>query len=292
MNITSRAQWGARPPRSVTLVSWSERRYFVVHYSGAPATQTVRAIQDWCMNAPPHGRGFADIDYNHLVRGTTGEIYEGRGWNVVGAHATGYNTNGVGICVIGDGPISVAAKRSVRWLYEQYNARCGRTLTLRGHRDVATTGTDCPGNTIEAWVRAGLPAPDGEDDDMPTAQEIAAAVWAYQVPKGDEPGKTWEAGTVVGDTRGVAVRTWSEAHGANNGAATAVAALARFSGLDVDENAIVAGVLAGLTPERIAAAIPQSIVIDVIHALSQREITLSISDAPTPGSGPGGVSGS
>lgn len=173
MRIISRAEWGARAPRSITKVDPSLRTYFVVHYSGAPATQTVRAIQDWCMNEPPHGRGYADIDYNMLVRGTTGEIYEGRGWDVVGSHTTGYNTNGVGVCVISDGTISVAAKESVRWLYEQACARSRKALIVKGHRELATTGTDCPGSEIFSWVRAGLPAPVKEDN--MTTEDIKGA---------------------------------------------------------------------------------------------------------------------
>jgi hypothetical protein len=173
VKIISRAEWGARPPRSRATVDMSERRYYVVHHSGASATQTVRAIQDWCMNEPPNGRGFADIDYNHLVRATTGEIYEGRGWNVIGSHAVGYNTAGVGVCVIGDDQLGDAAKRSVLWLYGEYNRRCGRTLTVKGHRNVATTGTSCPGNKIASWIAAGMPRPEG--DDMPSVEEIWAA---------------------------------------------------------------------------------------------------------------------
>lgn len=154
MDITARATWNARAPKKNPVkVAASRRRYFVVHHSGAPADQSVRAIQDWCMD----GRDFADIDYNFLVRATTGQIYEGRGWDVVGSHTTNYNTTGIGVCVIGNNELSAAAKRSVRWLYEQANRRCGRTLEVRGHRQLATTGTDCPGDVIAAWLRAGMP---------------------------------------------------------------------------------------------------------------------------------------
>lgn len=34
--------------------------------------------------------------------GGDGKVYEGRGFNVVGAHAPRYNDKSVGICVIGD----------------------------------------------------------------------------------------------------------------------------------------------------------------------------------------------
>jgi hypothetical protein len=156
MNIISRSQWGARSPKKTpTTVAPSRRLYYVVHYSGAPASQSVKDIQGWCMD----GRGFNDIDYNFLVRGTTGEIYEGRGWDVVGSHTVGYNTNGIGVCIISNGPASDAAKLAVRWLYDQAVARAGHGLQIKGHRQLATTGTSCPGSAIFAWVQGGMLAP-------------------------------------------------------------------------------------------------------------------------------------
>jgi len=134
-------------------VEMRARKLFVVHYSGGPADQSVRAIQDWCMNAPPHGRGFSDIDYNFLVRGTTGEIYMGRGWDVVGAHTKGHNTEGLGVCVISKGPISAAAKTAVKWLYAEAERRAGHHLVVRGHGQL--TPTECPGRTIQKWLSSG-----------------------------------------------------------------------------------------------------------------------------------------
>ena len=176
MDIITRAEWGARPREgTATYVAPGERRYFVVHHSNGPVTQTVRAIQDWCMD----GRGFADIDYNFLVRGSTGQIYEGRGWDVRGAHTVGYNTTGVGVCIIGSDQCSDAAKLAVRWLYAQYNKRCGRTLAIRGHRDLDATA--CPGDRNYAWVHAGMPAPANppEDDMAFTDAEMRAFPWQY-----------------------------------------------------------------------------------------------------------------
>lgn len=42
-----------------------------------------------------------DIGYNFLVA-PTGDVFEGRGWGVKGAHAVKYNSKSVGICLIGD----------------------------------------------------------------------------------------------------------------------------------------------------------------------------------------------
>jgi hypothetical protein len=156
MNIVDRAGWGAAAPKfRPSFVAPSRRKYFVVHHSGAPSSQSAREIQHWCMA----GRGFADIDYNFLVD-QSGKIYEGRGWDVIGAHTVGYNLTGAGVCIIGNDQASDAAKRSVRWLYDAYVRRCGHHLELRGHRQLATTGTTCPGAHVFAWVQGGLQVAD------------------------------------------------------------------------------------------------------------------------------------
>lgn len=152
MIIVDRSAWGALPPKTrPSYVAPSRRKFYVVHHSGAPSSQTAREIQHWCM----FGRGFADIDYNFLVD-QSGKIYEGRGWDVIGAHTVGYNLVGAGVCIIGNDQASDDAKASVRWLYDQYVKRAGHSLAIRGHRQLATTGTDCPGNRVFAWVSAGM----------------------------------------------------------------------------------------------------------------------------------------
>ena len=45
--------------------------------------------------------GWNDIAYNYLVC-EDGRVYEGRGWNVQGSQALGYNEVSIGICIIGD----------------------------------------------------------------------------------------------------------------------------------------------------------------------------------------------
>lgn len=42
-----------------------------------------------------------NLFYSFAVGGD-GKVYEGRGFNVVGAHAPGYNDKSIGICLIGD----------------------------------------------------------------------------------------------------------------------------------------------------------------------------------------------
>lgn len=179
MDIISRAEWGARAPRARSTVTWADRSEFVVHYSEGPPTQSVRSIQDFHMD----DRDWADIGYNFLVD-VDGRVYEGRGWLVVGAHAPGHNTSGIGVCMIGrDGDATAAAKRAIRAVYDEAGRRAGRSLRKLGHRDVYSTS--CPGDQLYAWVRDGMPADDIEEDDMPDyvsvgmdqMQELPAGQW-------------------------------------------------------------------------------------------------------------------
>lgn len=156
MDIISRAEWGARPPRSRSTVPWSSRTGVMGHYSGASATQTPRQIQDFHMDV----RDWSDVGYNFLINSINGAIYEGRGWTVLGAHCANHNTPNVGICIIGldkvgRQDVSDAARRSFRWLYEEANRRAGRRLAILGHRDRGATA--CPGDEIYSWLKAGLP---------------------------------------------------------------------------------------------------------------------------------------
>lgn len=150
MKIISREQWGARAPEPGTkTVAMNARTEFIVHHSGAAADQSVRAIQDWCMDH----RKFLDIDYNFLVRGTTGEIYAGRGWSVVGSHTRGHNTAGIGVCVIGTDQLAQTAKESLHALYAEAMRAAGHPLMVYGHRDLDRT--ECPGPHIYQWLQTG-----------------------------------------------------------------------------------------------------------------------------------------
>lgn len=149
--IITRAQWGARAPRAVVHTPWSSRTRFATHYSGATHTQTVRQIQNYQMDT----RGWVDIGYNFLVD-RDGHIYEGRGWDTIGAHIAGHNTESIGVCHIGqDGDHTMSSLRSIRYLYDLATVRGGgRELRKNGHRDLGST--DCPGNQLEAWVKGGM----------------------------------------------------------------------------------------------------------------------------------------
>lgn len=153
MDIVTRAQWGAKSPTNRIATTWGRRTEFVVHHSEGPPTATVRSIQDFHMG---RSRGWSDIAYNFLVR-DDGTIYEGRGWLTVGAHATGHNTSGIGVCYIGYDAPTDKAKASIRALYTYACAQAGHQLLAKGHGQLSQNSTDCPGSVLLAWVKAGMP---------------------------------------------------------------------------------------------------------------------------------------
>ena len=197
MKIIPRTEWGAKPWRNQpATVPASARRYFLVHYhGGVPSASTGNAVpRD--VEVIHRANGWSGIGYNFAVD-QAGAIYEGRGWDLAGAHSPPHNTDGIGVYVAigGDQRPTPAALASVRWLYDEACRRSGRTLTPWWHgRDYPTS---CPGPHLTAWVKAGMPTqttPTAQKDvlDMTpdelrkiVREEIArvpAAVWAHKIP--------------------------------------------------------------------------------------------------------------
>lgn len=164
MDIVTRSEWGAQPwstePYSVPL---DERTEFFVHYDGAtPITRTGNAIPR-AIDAEHHGNGWSGIGYNFVVS-QAGEIFEGRGWDLQGAHCPSHNRSGFGVQVAVGGTQEPTAEalHAARWLYEEACRKTGRTLAKKGHKD--GFATDCPGTRLYPWVLAGMPDPGGASE--------------------------------------------------------------------------------------------------------------------------------
>ncbi len=104
--VNPRSAWGARAPKDTNYGSVIKKA--VVHhtvssnsYSQSQVPGMIAGIQAYHQD----GRGWDDIGYNFVVD-KYGGIWEGRGGGidrpVIGAHASGFNTNTVGISVLGD----------------------------------------------------------------------------------------------------------------------------------------------------------------------------------------------
>lgn len=193
MDIITRAQWGARAPdpRPFPTTSWGSRTGFVVHYSAADASQTVRSIQNYQMDS----NGWRDVGYNFLVD-RLGRIFEGAQgtWYAIGAHVSNHNTANIGVCAIGtNAQITDAQKRSIRALYDECNRRAGKTLAKRYHSGMSGASTSCPGDNLRGWVQSGMPVtapPPEEDDELNTEQARWLEDNNYTLNAIDDPTKT------------------------------------------------------------------------------------------------------
>lgn len=200
-------------------------------------------------------RGWLDIGYSFGVC-PHGIVMEGRGWQRQQAAQPGGNTTWTSCTFMsGDGEkptgAQVAAFKELRaWLRGK-----GLGSAIRGHRDFISTS--CPGSILYGMVKSGALKGAVEEDDMPLSKDDVEKVAAETV-------KTLLTAKYNrrGHTVGVALET------AHDGV---LQLLARDpSAVDVDEDAIAAAVLAGLTPERIAAAIPAEFAADVATELGKR----------------------
>ncbi|KAK0049828.1 peptidoglycan recognition protein [Biomphalaria pfeifferi] len=156
-HVVTRAEWGARAATHVSHLVTPVQYAFIHHTAGADChdratcAAQVRLTQNYHMN----GRNYSDIGYSFMIGGN-GEVFEGRGWDHLGAHTLNYNSHGYGFCFIGTFTSHVptsAAQQAAKDMIA-----CGVQLgklrsdyTLRGHRDVGAT--ECPGNAFYPLIK-------------------------------------------------------------------------------------------------------------------------------------------
>lgn len=160
MKLVTRAEWGARAPRTITRLNSSTVKGVGIHWEGPkmgafPHTacdDKVRGIQNYHMN----NQGWADIAYSHLVC-PHGYIFEGRKWGVrTAANGTNHgNTYYHAICYLGGegDPFTAEAKAALKEYIGRHKSVYGDEV--RPHSFFKATA--CPGNVIRKWLADGLP---------------------------------------------------------------------------------------------------------------------------------------
>ena len=103
---------------------------------------------------------FINFDCSFLIGGD-GNIYEGRGWNIQGAHTGGFNTVGYGVCFMGDftdhNPNEKAMVAYTTLMDCAVDTeKIVTDYQMFGHRQTKPEGgTECPGDyfyiTIQSW---------------------------------------------------------------------------------------------------------------------------------------------
>jgi hypothetical protein len=121
-------------------------------------------------------------------------------------------------------------------------------------------------DVIAGYGRPAYGSNDSEEGLDMDAKQVYDAVWerdAVPAPPDGPSGPNWRA-------RSYLTNTYREVGTALTKLDQILAAVSTLPGTDVDEDAIVSGVLAGLTPEAIAAAIPDELAEQVVDALAER----------------------
>ena len=133
----------------------------ILHHSGVTALQSVETIHNYHKNT----NGWAGIGYHFYVR-KDGSIYKGRDVEYVGAHASGSNSDSIGICCEGDfeqEEMNEIQKNSLKdliiYLKDKYNISI-----VQGHKEVCST--DCPGKNF--------PLDEMKNIDQTTNQEVTS----------------------------------------------------------------------------------------------------------------------
>ena len=180
MTYVTREGWDARDPVSPPARIATPAPLLVLHHAAAGGfgASAVRGHQNYHIDV----RGWNDIAYTALVDDVN--VYEGRGWGIRTAATGPVNDRSQAVCALGnwstktppDGMLDQLALAAVLgWQAGAVDA----PEYDGGHRDYQPR--DCPGDKLYAKLgeinrRATLLA--AKDDDMPTSQEIATAVWA------------------------------------------------------------------------------------------------------------------
>jgi N-acetylmuramoyl-L-alanine amidase len=135
--------------------------HIVLHCTATPATMDVGVaeIRDWHVN----GNGWSDIGYHYVVC-RDGMVEDGRPVEKAGAHVSGFNTNSIGVALVGgvtsngntseDNFTSKQMDSAVHFvisLMKTHNVKIGNIL---GHKEVIETIThgspkDCPVFSME-----------------------------------------------------------------------------------------------------------------------------------------------
>ncbi|XP_012584432.1 PREDICTED: N-acetylmuramoyl-L-alanine amidase [Condylura cristata] len=159
--IHPRCRWGAEPYQGRPKLLQLPLGFLYVHHTYVPAppctdfarcAANMRSMQRFHQKT----RGWDDIGYSFVV-GSDGYVYEGRGWQWVGAHTRGHNSRGFGVAFVGNYTAELPAEdslRTVREVLPRCAVRAGLLrpdYTLLGHRQLVHT--DCPGEALFSLLR-------------------------------------------------------------------------------------------------------------------------------------------
>jgi len=130
-------------------------KLLVVHCSATPASHDIGAkeIRQWHLD-----RNWSDIGYHYVIR-RDGTVEKGRDDSISGAHAKGFNSNSLGVCLVGgvnddldpDSNFTInqfnSLSRLLKGLKVQYP-----DAEIKGHRDLKGVKKACPSFDVVSFI--------------------------------------------------------------------------------------------------------------------------------------------
>jgi len=131
--------------------------YIAVHCSATQpsADVGVKEIRRWHVE----GNHWRDIGYHFVIR-RNGDLENGRPIEQAGAHVSGYNSNSIGVCLVGG--VDAKGRAEDNFTPEQWEALKALLCRLhkrfpeaeiKGHRDFPKVKKDCPCFDVRAWLK-------------------------------------------------------------------------------------------------------------------------------------------
>ena len=132
--------------------------FIVVHCSATTAKMSkvdAAEIDRW-----HRAKGWQCIGYHFVIK-RDGTVEEGREQDKIGAHVEGYNSNSVGICLVGgladDGKtaennFTPEQLASLKKLLKAAKVKHPKAV-IQGHRDFPGVKKDCPSFDVKTWIK-------------------------------------------------------------------------------------------------------------------------------------------
>lgn len=155
--IIGRHAWNALPPHDRVMDDWSRGVTLVVHHTAgsAPKARVGEQLEMRAIQRLHFAHGWSDIGYNYVIF-PSGRVWEGRGYNVRGAHTLNHNTQTIGVSFAGNYDVNRPTLRSLR-AYRQLVKRLrqhGAVIhAVRGHQQMPDQSTACPGRFLMRTLR-------------------------------------------------------------------------------------------------------------------------------------------
>ncbi|GAA3093206.1 peptidoglycan recognition protein family protein [Streptosporangium carneum] len=167
MTVINRRDWGARAPRGA-YTTLTRTRGVKIHYTGdhvdpaivddhARCVAVVKSIQNHHMD----NNGWIDIGYSMVVCPHR-TVFQGRGaGHLPAANGAGLNSDHYAVLgLVGSSGLTRPPNNLLLGILDAIGylrEHGGAGSEIKGHRD--GYGTDCPGDALYAWVKAGAPRP-------------------------------------------------------------------------------------------------------------------------------------